>query len=85
MKKDNNNLKPRYLEAIEKIRNEYDAFYFENKYGENTHKKEFELLSNLKGDKVKNALSWIKDCYDCYYKNEVHIEFDYLIKCVKNQ
>ena len=85
MKKDNNNLKPRYLEAIEKIRNEYDAFYFENKYGENTHKKEFELLSNLKGDKVKNALSWIKDNYDCYYKNEIYTAFDYLIECVKNQ
>lgn len=33
-------------------------------------KKEFELLAKLKGDKVPNALGWIKNCYDCYYKNE---------------
>lgn len=74
-----------YLKAIEKIKNEYDAYYFENKYGENTHKKEFELLSKLKGDKVESALSWIKKCYDCYYKDELSYDnpFNYLVKCVK--
>lgn len=63
-------MKQEYLEAVDKLENEYDAFYIGNKYGDGTHKKEFELLANLKGDKVPNALGWIKNCYDCYYKYE---------------
>ena len=67
-------------EAINKLKNEYDAFYIENKYGSGTHKEEFELLSTLKGEYVRNALAWIKDCYDCYYKDELEDDnpFDYL-------
>lgn len=67
-------------EAINKLKNEYDAFFIGNKYGEGTHNEEFELLSTLKGDKVTNALAWIKDCYDCYYKDELDDgnPFDYL-------
>lgn len=67
-------------EAINKLKNEYDAFFIENKYGDETHNEEFELLSTLKGDKVINALAWIKDCYDCYYKDELEEgnAFDYL-------
>lgn len=42
-------MKQEYLEAVDKLENEYDAFYIENKYGEGTHKKEFELLAKLKG------------------------------------
>lgn len=64
-------MKLEYLDAVDKLENEYDAFYIENKYGEGTHKKEFELLAKLKGEKVPNALRWIKRCYDCYYKNEL--------------
>lgn len=54
-------MKQEYLEAVDKLENEYDAFYIGNKYGDGTHKKEFELLANLKGDKVPNALGWIKN------------------------
>lgn len=70
-----------YKEAINKLKNEYDAYYFANKYGAGTtHKECFELLSDLKGDKVANALAWIKNCYDCYYKDELEKgnAFDYL-------
>lgn len=63
-------MKQEYLDAVDKLENEYDAFYIENKYGDGTHNKEFELLSKLKGVKVPNALGWIKNCYDCYYKSE---------------
>ena len=45
-------MKEEYLNAVDKLENEYDAFYFENKYGEGTHSKEFELLKNLKGEKT---------------------------------
>lgn len=50
----------------------YDAYYFANKYGEGTtHKAQFERLSELLPDEVSSkALSWIKNCYDCYYKKE---------------
>ena len=69
-----------YKEAINNLKNEYDAFFIENKYGEGTHNDEFELLSTLKGDKVAKALGWIKDCYDFFYKDELEEgnAFDYL-------
>ena len=73
--------KEEYLKAIDKLENEYDAYFMGNRYGsENTHQKEFELLSNLKGKLVGNALAWIKNCYDCYYKNELPDDnaFNYL-------
>lgn len=45
-------------------------------------KKQFDLLSTLKGELVENAIAWIKDCYDCYYKNDFENEegtaFEYL-------
>lgn len=69
----------KYLEAIDKLENNYDAFYIGNRYGiENTHEKEFKLLSELDG--VENCLAWIHDCYDCYYKNELGEDnpFNYL-------
>lgn len=67
-------------EAINNLKNEYDAYYFENKYGKCTHQEEFDLLSTLKGEKVEQALGWIKNCYDCYYKDELEDgnAFDYL-------
>ena len=68
-------------EAINKLKNEYDAYYFANKYGAGTtHKECFELLSDLKGDKVERALNWIRNCWDCYYEYELEEGnvFDYL-------
>jgi len=61
-----------YEKAIKEIQNNYDAFYIKNKYGEGTHEKEFTLLNQLATpeNKVSNALLWIKECYDCYYKDE---------------
>lgn len=73
--------KEEYLKAIDKLENEYDAYFMGNRYGsENTHKKEFELLSNLKGKLVGNALAWIRNRYDCYYKDELPDDnaFNYL-------
>lgn len=70
-----------YLKAIDELEYNYDAYFMGNRYGtENTHAKQFELLSKLKGDKVKNALAWIHDCYDCYYKDELEEDnaFNYL-------
>ena len=69
-----------YKEAINNLKNEYDAFFAENNWGEGTHNEEFELLSTLQGKYVKNALAWIKDCYDCWYKDELPEDnpFNYL-------
>lgn len=61
----------KYIEALNTLMNEYDAYYFENSYGEGTHPKEFEILSELEGDLVPNAIGWIRNCYDCYYKHEL--------------
>lgn len=80
-------MKQEYLNAVDKLENEYDAFYIENKYGEGTHSKEFELLKNLKGEKVLNALNWIRNCYDCYYKHENGEDspFEYLRKVINGE
>ncbi len=80
-------MKQEYLEAVDKLENEYDAFYIENKYGDGTHKKEFELLAKLKGEKVLNALNWIRNCYDCYYKHENGEDspFEYLRKVINDE
>ena len=80
-------MKQEYLNAVDKLENEYDAFYFENKYGGGTHSKEFELLKNLKGEKVLNALNWIRNCYDCYYKRENGEDspFEYLRKVINDE
>ena len=80
--------KQEYINAVNSLKRNYDAFYMGNKYGiENTHEKEFKLLAKLKGDKVKNALAWIHDCYDCYYKNELEDGnvFDYLLEVIENE
>ena len=72
----------KYEEALNEIKESYDAYFIGNKYGEGTHKKQFDLLSTLEGDKVKIAIAWIRDCYDCYYKsdfeNEEGTAFEYL-------
>ena len=76
-----------YKEAINNLKSEYDAFYIENKYSDGTHKEEFELLSTLKGEKVENALGWIKNCYDCFYKDELKDgnAFDYLESLIERK
>lgn len=81
--------KSEYLKAIDELENEYDAFYMANRYGEGTHDEQFKLLSTLKGNKVKNALGWIHDQYDCYYRSEMKDDpdspFEYLRKCVDDE
>ena len=65
--------KEKLYQALEDLYNEYDAYYITNKYGsaqDNTHKEQFELLSKLQGEKVALALKWIRNCYDCYYKDD---------------
>lgn len=81
-------MKEEYLNAVDKLENEYDAFYLGNRYDvDNTHKEEFELLKQLKGDKVPNALAFIHDCYDCYYKSENGEDspFEYLRKVINDE
>ena len=83
-----NFVKQEYINAVNNLKDTYDAFFMGNRYGlENTHKKDFDLLSNLKGDKVPNALGWIHDCYDCYYKDELEKgnAFDYLLEVIDNE
>lgn len=87
--------KEELLKAVDELQNEYDAFTMMNRYSweedENTHANQFKILidAKLKGDKVVNALHWIHDCYDCYYKNEVEEDennpFNYLRGVIKNE
>lgn len=84
--------KEELLESVNNLQNEYDAFLMMNRYSweidKNSHAKEFELLSKLKGEKVQNALAWIHDCYDCYYKDEIakneNNPFNYLRGSIEN-
>lgn len=73
------------IKAIDDLWNNYDAFLFNNKYGENTHKKQFKLLEEkFKKDEMSmKAIKWIKNCYDCYYKEDFNDDksaFAYLKK-----
>lgn len=73
--------------ALEDIFNNYNAYYYKNEYSEvKTHQKQFDLLSQLKGDKVERAIRWIKHCYDFHYKNysvdDKYSAFAYLQKCI---
>lgn len=83
------------LKAIDDIQNEYDAYLMLNRHSwgedENTHGKQFKLLmdAKLNGDKVQNALAWIHDCYDCYYKHDIEANednpFTYLRNVIEDQ
>lgn len=65
----------KFEEALDKIKNSYDAFYIKNKYGKGTHNKEFELLATLPDLSLeKGALCWIKCQYDCYFKEDYEDE-----------
>ena len=73
------------IKAIDDLWNNYDAFLFYNKYEENTHKKQFELLEErFKQDEMSmKAIKWIKNCYDCFYKEDFNDDksaFAYLKK-----
>ena len=76
--------KEELLKSVNNLQNEYDAFLMKN-----SHAKEFEMLSKLKDTKVKNALAWIHDCYDCYYKDEIAKDkdnpFNYLREVIENE
>ena len=55
----------------------YDAYYFANKYGEETtHKKEFKnLRESLKFDEMSyRALNWISKCYEAIIKMNMKIK-----------
>lgn len=78
----------KYEKALNEIKESYDAFYFPNKYGDNTHKEQFELLATLPNLSLeRGALAWIKYEYDCYYKDEYKDEkgtaFEYIRKIIK--
>ena len=84
--------KEELLKSVNNLQNEYDAFLMMNRYSwlnKNSHSKEFEILSKLKDTKVKNALAWIHDCYDCYYKDEIAKDkdnpFNYLREVIENE
>ena len=78
-------MKDKLLKALDEVQDGYDAYYISNKYGECTHKEQFDMLFNaFKGDKViTNALAWVKGCYDCYYKNEHTQVFDEIRNAIK--
>jgi hypothetical protein len=83
-----------YINAIDDLLNEYDAYYFINKYSEleeNTHVTQLSMLFELlKDDELSmRALNWIKNAYDCYYKEEIKKEednaFNYLKKVIEKR
>lgn len=83
-----------YINAIDDLLNEYDAYYFINKYSEleeNTHGIQLSMLFELlKDDELSmRALNWIKNAYDCYYKEEIKKEednaFNYLKKVIEKR
>ncbi len=41
--------KQELLKALDEIKESYDAFYFENKYGNCTHQEQFEKLAQVNG------------------------------------
>ena len=75
--------------ALQNIKEDYDAYFVENKYGEGTHNEEFkQLLEHFKNnDLAQRALNWIKNCYDCYYIKEQDEEgtFYYLEQQLKGE
>lgn len=83
-----------YINAIDDLLNEYDAYYFINKHSEleeNTHGTQLSMLFELlKDDELSmRALNWIKNAYDCYYKEEIKKEednaFNYLKKVIEKR
>ena len=80
-------MKNKYEIALDEIKENYDAFYFPNKYNfeNNTHKEQFELLSTLPNlSLIKGALCWIMQEYDCYYKEEYEDEKGTAFEYIRN-
>lgn len=87
-------MKEKLLNALNELLNDYDAYYFMNKYdifesNECTHHEQFMLLKYfVKDDELGNsALRWIRYAYDCYYKEEIleaeNTAFSYLKKLIE--
>lgn len=81
--------KEEYLKAVNELFNDYDAYYFINKYSEldkNTHGEQLGMLIELlKDDEMSmKALDWIKNVYDCYYKHEYEEDEDNAFNYLKN-
>lgn len=71
--------KEKYLKYINNLIESYDAYYVINKYSDldkTTHATEFIELTKLleNNEQALNALGWIRNCYDCYYKKELDEE-----------
>jgi hypothetical protein len=86
--------KEEYLKAVDELLDSYDAYYFINKYSEldeNTHGTQLSMLYELlKDDNMSmKALNWIKNAYDCYFKEEIKKEednaFNYLKKVIEKR
>lgn len=82
--------KKEYLIAVDELLDSYDAYYFINKYSEldkNTHGTQLSMLYELlkDDDMSMRALNWIKNAYDCYYKDEVEEEDDNAFNYLKKQ
>lgn len=79
------------LKALDEIKESYDAFYIENKYGEaKTHRKQFDMLAEVKGLSLEGgALCWVMYQYDCYYKHKFEDEtgtaFEYIRNLINNE
>lgn len=86
---------PEILEkALDEIKESYNAFHFANKYDDNnekgTHAKQFNLLAtSLNLSLNKGALGWIKNEYDCFYKNDYKDEtgtaFEYIRNIIRKE
>lgn len=74
--------KKELLKAINKLQNSYDASFMGNWYSweeeKNSHANEFKILKDaeLNGEFVDNAIDWIHDRYDCYYKRMIEEDKD---------
>ena len=77
---------------LNEIKHDYDAFYIENKYGKNTHDKQFnELKKYFKNDELSlKAINWIQHQYDCYYidkleKDNAFLHLEKILKMITHE
>ena len=85
----NDERKENLLNALDEIKDGYDAFFIGNKFDDdnikNTHKEQFALLSKeLNLSLNKGALAWIKCEYDCYYKGDYEDETGTAFEYIRN-
>ena len=60
-----NDAELKYKRALYDIINTYDYLNPYDKFGNNTHQTQFDLLATIDERKVKDSLRWIKKGYDC--------------------